>query len=223
MSKLSWSHSRLDTYKTCPAMFYHKYVAKDAVQSEQHPTTLWGIKVHAAIEARIKEGTPLPPNMDAYRDRVELIANLPGIQAETRFGLDDAWGAAPYFGPTTRGRAIVDALWMTPCATEIGVWDWKLGKYRGDKGQANINAVHLFAAYPQVTTIRTQFVYFAANVTEDKVFTRDKFSEYVAPIATTVTRMNSHKAPTDWVRMPSGLCFYCEATACPFNKLGQRR
>ncbi|PZO72289.1 MAG: hypothetical protein DI640_13020 [Sphingomonas taxi] len=214
---MSWSHSRLQTYKVCPKQFYHMYVAKDVRDDgPKHPTTVWGEEVHKAIEYYINADIPLPPNMQQYAPWATLAKQLPNARAEVRLGVSVSWQPTEFFAPDVWGRCIVDVYSVD--GNEAAAVDWKLGKYRGDTGQAAVNAVMMFAANPEVTKVTTQFIYLAARKVDTQHFVRDKLAEYVEPTIDVIRQIETCRANDAWHPTPSGLCGYCPVTRCQFNK-----
>lgn len=216
--RTQWSHSRLQTFEQCPRRYYHQYVAKDVQDTQVHPNTVWGSQVHEAIERRIKTGEPLPANMQQYSPAVELVANLPGVEAEVRYAITMDWRRTDFFSPDVWGRAIIDVLYFTPDGTTAAVWDWKLGKYRGDTDQARVNALMLFTTNPGLQTVHTQFTYLKEGKVDKQHFTRDQLPVYAEPTLETLRKINLCLDNDAWHPTPSGLCAWCPVTRCQFNR-----
>lgn len=215
---VQWSHSRLQNFEQCPRRFYHEAILKDCKQETIHPTTLWGQQVHKAIELRINEGTPLPDNMVQYAQQAEMAASLPSVKAEVQFAITTSWTQTDWFSADVWGRAILDVLSFLPDGNTAYIGDWKLGKYRGDTGQARVNAFMLMATNPDIKTVHTQFIYLAANKVDTQTFTRDKLPQYVEPTLETIRRIEVCNDNGEWPATPSGLCAYCPVTRCQFNR-----
>lgn len=216
--KISWSHSRLQTFEQCPRRFYHECVVRDCKQEATHPTTIWGQEVHKAAELRVKDGTPLPANMAQYAPVVDILASLPRVQAEVQFAVNERWERTEWTAADTWGRAIIDVLYIDYGGRMAYVADYKLGKYRGDTGQARVNALMLMMTDPGIDTVHTQFLYFAAKKVDTNTFTRDKLPQYAELTLEVLRRIETCNASNAWHATPSGLCAYCPATRCQFNR-----
>lgn len=217
--QIPWSHSRLDTFGVCPKRFYHQYVAKDVQEGEPHPVAVWGSEVHKAAELLVKDGTPMPENMKQYEPVVQTLAAIPGVQAEVQFAVNSNWQVVDWFSSEAWGRAIIDVLAFEDGGRTAGVWDYKLGKYRGKTDQARVNAFMIMAAMPQVEQVHTQFLYLAAKKVDTSVFTRDRLAEYMEPTLETLRQIRVCQENDAWHATPSGLCGYCPVTRCQFNKV----
>lgn len=215
---IQWSHSRLQTFEQCPRRFYHECIVKDYKSESNHPTTIWGQQVHKAAELRIKDGTPLPENMAQYAPVVEALAALPGVQAEVQLAVNASWKQTGWVAEDTWGRAVIDVLYVNHAERMAYVADYKLGKYRGNTGQDRVNALLLMATDPEIDTVHTQFLYFAANKVDTNTFTRDKLSQYAEPTLEVLRRVQSCEDSGTWPPTPSGLCGYCPVTRCQFNR-----
>lgn len=211
---VSWSYSRLNTFENCPKRFHHQYVLQDTVEGAPHPAAAWGSQVHEAIEHNIRHGTPLPDNMQEYAVYADLAKQLPNVEAERKLAIDVNW--QPTSWKTAWGRAIADVFSVH--GDRAIVWDWKTGKYRGPTLQASINALMVFATYPEVNRVDTNFVYFKAKLPEDDVFMREDIPEIAKPVTDVLGRIAQCEARNEWGHKPSGLCGYCPVTSCQFNK-----
>ena len=77
MTLPAWTFSQLEKFENCPRQFYHVRVKKDVVEPSTE-ATLWGGRVHEAMEYRIKDGTPLPEGMTQWEGLATKISNMAG-------------------------------------------------------------------------------------------------------------------------------------------------
>lgn len=77
MKPLAWSYTALTAYETCPRQYYRTRVRKDIVQ-EFGEEAKWGDFVHKALEARLKDGTPLPDTIAKFEPMARRIESAPG-------------------------------------------------------------------------------------------------------------------------------------------------
>ena len=77
MKTIAWSYTALTAYETCPRQFYRTRVKKDVV-SEMGEEAKWGDMVHKKLEARLKDGVALPPELAKYEPLVAKLDAAPG-------------------------------------------------------------------------------------------------------------------------------------------------
>lgn len=117
----SWTYSQQDAFLSCAYRYYRTKVLRDIVEP---PTehTVWGQKVHTALENRVKDGTPLPDGMTHWEPLVAKIVALPGEKlVETKLAVDSAFQPTEWSGSWCRG--IADLLIVD--GDKAAVLDWK--------------------------------------------------------------------------------------------------
>lgn len=210
---VAWTFSQLEKYTNCPKQFYHLRVAKDFTDP---PTehTIWGEKVHSAMEWRVAEDKPLPPEMQQWEPIAAKLAALPGRKlAEYQFAVDDAFQPAPWDKAWSRG--IVDLVTITD--KWAGVFDYKTGK-RKPSDQNALYAGYVFAKYPDVQKIDTAFVWLKERKLDKQSFTRKDIPLIWGKFLPTVRKLTLSHANNQWPARPSGLCrAWCAVTSCPHN------
>jgi hypothetical protein len=219
--KLSWSHSSLSTYETCPRQFYHQKIAKDTVETI-HPNTTYGLLVHEAMEKLGKDGTPLPQEFSAHQVTADNVAALAkaatNVRYEHQMGVKKDGSPCGFFDPDVYGRAIADVLMVYEPTNNSLIWDFKLGKYRGKTNQAVINAYHVFAAEPEVELVHTVFDYMTAGVKDTNTFRRENIVRDFAPVQKLVTDLENSVVYENFPQRRNGLCKdWCSAVKCPLN------
>ena len=77
MEQIQWSFSSLKDFIGCPKRYQEVKVLKNY---EFQPTaaTTYGNKVHAALEAYVKDGAELPANYKQYQGYADGIIDIPG-------------------------------------------------------------------------------------------------------------------------------------------------
>lgn len=221
MSKIAWSHSRLETYKNCPWRFYKQYVIKDTFDKFEHPAALWGKQVHTAIEEYVRDGVAMPSNMIQYERYAVLAGKMPNVEVERKFAVNNLWEPAEWQSDVTWGRAIADVFGYRE--RTAGIIDWKTGKYRGESNQAAINALMVFANYPDIDVVKTSFYYFKEGINDKDTFKREDIAEIARPTLLTISAINQSEELNAWPMKPSGLCGYCPVTSCQYNTVATRR
>lgn len=75
--KKAWSYSALTAFETCPRRFQLTRVTKQ-VRESQTKATVWGNKVHKALEDFARSGKPLTPDLEKYAKYVKKIQSYEG-------------------------------------------------------------------------------------------------------------------------------------------------
>jgi hypothetical protein len=216
MTLPAWTFSQLEKFETCPKQFYHVRVAKDIVEP-QTEATLWGSRVHTAMEDRIRDGTPLPEGMEQWEGFAKQICAMPGEKlAEEKMALDKSFQPADWDNAWTRGIADMLIVHGNKAAT----LDYKTGK-RKLTHQLMLYAAYTFAYYPEVETVTTGFVWLRDKKIDRETFTRADIPTIWGTFLPKVRKLEIAYEKDKWMARPSGLCRnYCSVKSCEFN--GQR-
>jgi hypothetical protein len=214
MTLPAWTFSQLEKFETCPKQFYHVRVAKDIVES-QTEATLWGSKVHTAMEDRIRDGTPLPEGMEQWEGFAKQICAMPGEKlAEEKMALDKSFQPAEWDNAWTRGIADMLIVHGNKAAT----LDYKTGK-RKLTHQLMLYAAYTFAYYPEVETVTTGFVWLRDKKIDRETFTRADIPTIWGTFLPKVRKLEAAYEKDKWMARPSGLCNgWCPVKSCEFYK-----
>lgn len=209
----AWTYSQLEKYQTCPKQFYHLRIARDFTDP---PTehTVWGEKVHSAMEYRIAEGTPLPEGMTQWEAIAAKLESIKGTKyVEHQLAVSKSFAPAPWGDAWSRG--IIDLLIVN--GKSAAVFDHKTGK-RKPSNQLSLYAAYTFAHFPEVETVTTAFVWLKERKLDKETFTRVDIPHIWQNFLPTVRKIEiSHESST-WPARPSGLCrAWCSVTTCPHN------
>ena len=106
--KQAWSYSALTSYETCPRRFQLTRVTKQVVEP-QTTATLWGNKVHKALEDFANGKKPLPEDMQEYGKYVRKIQSYEGKRiVEERVALDSKLRPTTWMAKDVWVRGIID-------------------------------------------------------------------------------------------------------------------
>ena len=214
MNLPAWTFSQLEKFETCPKQFYHVRVAKDVIEP-QTEATLWGSRVHTAMEDRIRDGTPLPEGMEQWEGFAKQICAMPGEKlAEEKMALDKSFQPADWDNAWTRGIADMLIVHGNKAAT----LDYKTGK-RKLTHQLMLYAAYTFAYYPEVETVTTGFVWLRDKKIDRETFTRADISTIWGTFLPKVRKLEIAYEKDKWIARPSGLCNgWCPVKSCEFYK-----
>lgn len=210
---MPWTFSHLDAFETCPRQFYEVRVAKN-YKDARNEHNIWGDEVHKALEARIKQGTPLPDTMEKWEGIASKIMAMPGTKyAERRMALDANFQPTEWEKAWTRGIVDVDITH----GSVGGVFDWKTGK-RKLTNQLKLYALYKMAYNPEIEQVVTGFVWLKDRKIDKEVVTREEVPVIWNKFLPTVRKLESAHERGAWPPRPNGLCQkYCPVTGCEFN------
>ncbi len=217
MANFSWSHSRLKSYSDCPLRFYRTKVERSIVEPDTEQI-LWGNRVHKAFEDNIRENKPLEPELSRYDKILSQFRSIPGEHfAERKFAVDSSYQPTDFESDKAWCRCITDLFVLNgdiACA-----FDWKTGKPKTDHDQLELNALLIFAHYPEVVEVKTAYVWLKDRKLTKFNFKRSgpgapSWARYITQVG---FMQNSYKN-NFWPARKSGLCKnYCPVTTCKHN------
>jgi CRISPR/Cas system-associated exonuclease Cas4 (RecB family) len=209
----AWTYSSLDKYLTCPKQYYHLRIVRD-VKEPPSEQTIWGEKVHKALEDFIQHSKKLPDDMSHWTGFMEKIRRLNGTKhTEMKLSVDVNFQPCEWDHAWSRG--IVDLLVINK-DTALVV-DYKTGK-RKPSDQLSLYAAYVFAHYPEVNTVTTAFVWLKDRKVDKETFTRDDIAAIWQRFLPVVTKINASLDTNKWPARPSGLCRqWCYVLTCEHN------
>ena len=210
----AWTFSQLEKFETCPRQYYHVRVKRDIVEPPTE-ATMWGERVHTAMEHRIKDGTPLPEGMTQWEGLAKKLAAMPGTKmCEQQMALDRDFRPCDWKSAWTRG--IADLLVVN--GASAATLDYKTGK-RKLTHQLMLYAGYTFATYEQVNTVTTGFVWMRDKKIDKEIFTRDQVPMIWQTFLPKVRKLENAYDRDSWPCRPSGLCKgWCPVKSCEFYK-----
>jgi hypothetical protein len=219
----SWSYSKLKNFRTCAYRHQQIDLDKNFVE-EQDPNgpLAWGNAVHAALAATLGNGVPLPAHMRPYQKWVEKIKNRSGkLYVEQKYAIDRNFQKTEYFAPNVWFRGIADAVVID--GTVGVVSDFKTGKLVVDSVQLMLMAQCLFAHFPELQRVGSEFIWLAEDAMTPEVYTRQDVAHGWIGLLDHVAEMENAFKTKVYPKKPSGLCRnYCPVRDCEFYKRGGR-
>lgn len=209
----SWTYSSLDKFLTCPKQYYHLRVAKDYVDPPSEHT-IWGEKVHAALEDYVKDGKDLPDEMSKWQGIVDKLCKLPGEKfTEQKMSIDRNFQPCDWDKAWTRG--IIDLLVVNKKTALVA--DYKTGK-RKPSDQLWLYALYVFAHYPSVESVHTVFVWLGTRKIDKETVHRRDIAQAWQRFLPAVNRLEISYEKDSWPAKPSGLCRqWCPVLSCTHN------
>jgi hypothetical protein len=220
----SWSYSKLKNYEDCPKRHYNVDVIK-AFKQEEGEQLLWGNAVHKAMAARCAKNTPLPKPMENFEKWAARVVTTPGnLLVEQQLAIDSDFSATRWFDSDAKAaglkpawyRSIADVIKIKgPVA--LGV-DWKTGKVIDDTPQLALMAACIFAHYPKVMSVRTEFVWLKEDAKTREDFQRNGMAAIWNALWPRIEALKHAHETLDYPAKPGYLCRrYCPVSTCPHN------
>lgn len=213
----AWSYSSIKAFDQCPRKYYHTRVAKDVVD-KPGPEAQYGTDVHAAAEAFVKSGAPIPKKYGYMEPIVTKLNNLPGTKyTELKLGLkkvDYLYQPCDFYAHDVWWRGVADFVVVD---NHLGrSVDYKTGKNTryADLKQVDLVAGALFVHFPQLMQIKSALAYVVADELITKTHVVTEKSNYLSVFDSQLAALESAIGSGVWNAKPSGLCGWCPVTSC---------
>jgi hypothetical protein len=213
----SWSYSSIKTFDQCPKKYFHLKVVQD-VKDEGNEASRYGNGAHAAAEAYIKDGTPIPDTYAIMRPVVEALSKFPGDKhTELRLGIkrtDNGFEPCGFFDKDVWYRGIVDLLIVKGKTAYL--IDYKTGKNAkyADMKQLDLMAGAVFIHFPNVVRIKSGLAFVVSNEFPKKNHVRENLNQYLAVFDDQLDQLEAAMDNGIWNAKTSPLCGWCPVTTC---------
>lgn len=210
----AWSYSKLKNFETCPRR--HKAIDLDkAFKEEESDELMWGNQVHKFLADYISKDTPLPvhmrPDLQYYADMGKRVQGERYV--EQKYAITKDFTQTGYFNKDVWFRGIADVVGIRgPVAI---VLDWKTGKIVEDSVQLTLTAACIFAHFPEVQAVRTEFVWIKHQASTRVNIMRSGMPAFWAGLLPRVHVMKHAVDTNNFPPKPSGLCRrWCVVSSC---------
>lgn len=211
--EFAWSFSKLNSYETCPKRYYEVDVARAYAESPNE-SMQWGDSVHKALAAAAV-GAELPPTMKSFQKWIDEILGGDGeIFVEQKYAVSRNFEPRPWSGvPDIWYRGIADVVKVNgPVALAR---DYKTGKIKPNSVQLMLMAQCIFAHFPAVRKVRTEFIWLADDATTPEDYSRTDVADAWIALYPRVTALETANKTQSFPPKPGGLCkSYCPVTSC---------
>lgn len=220
----SWSYSKLKNFRACPKRHYNVDIAK-TYKEEEGEQLRWGNHLHSEF-ARYLDGreTDLPLDLSQHRVMLKRYRDAPGDKhVELKLAITADLQPCEFFDRKVEPwyRGVVDFLLIKgPVAAAL---DWKTGKIVEDSEQLGLTAAMIFAHFPQVQAVRTEFVWLKEDAITRADYKPESMTEFWGKLLPDVNVMKRAHETQEYPPRPNGLCkSYCPVTSCPYHGKGAR-
>lgn len=221
----AWSYSRLKNFESCPKRHWHVDLKKD-VKEEESEALQYGNVVHEILAQRIAKGTELPPfhkpTLEPWVDRVftfngkDVREHGAKVLVEQKFAITKDFGSCEFFDRAAWFRGVGDVIWLLGPLGYIG--DWKTGKIVEDSVQLALTAQCLFAHYPALQLVRSQFMWLKEDATTTADLKRSDMPALWAKLWPRIEALQRAHDETSYPPKPGRLCRrWCPVSQCPHH------
>ena len=216
---IPWSYSSLGNFENCAYQYYEVRIAKTTprkVYSEADE----GVKKHAAIEAYLKKEQGLDDiSLRKLVDKtLSAYPNTDYYKYEHKLAITKDRNPCDWDAPECYHRGILDVLYVDPDSPTAGIFDWKNGTVNEYSEQLKSNSIMVFAHYPHVNTVHTEYVWMKFGKTTPGKNFRDFSDAAWDKFVVRVNRMERALENNNWPKRPSGLCKkHCPVHTCEHN------
>lgn len=220
----SWSYSKMKNYLACP--FRHQQVDLLKNYTDQSAALTWGNEVHDSLaRACGPNREPLPATMGEYVPWVVKYASpgIPGeLKIEQQLAITKDFQPTTWFGANAWLRVKVDLLRIhAPVGLSV---DWKTGKLQHDSRQLMISTQCVFAHYPEIHRVKTEFAWLKDDAVTPEYFSRKTIVNEWPPVLDIVKQMEHAYNTGTYPPKPGPFCReWCPVKSCEHNGKFQRR
>ena len=213
---VAWSHSALNTFRTCPKKYWHEKIKKDVPFTESDASR-YGKEVHKAFELYIAKGTKLPFGLKQYTPYLEKFKTAKGQKlVEQRLAVTREFLPTGYFDKDVWFRGQADLIILH--GAHAVVVDWKTGKYKNDFDQLDLMAAGVFCLDPDIQTIDAMFWWTQGREHTMKSYNREDAKDIWGRFIPIVKRLELAVSTTDFPATTNGLCKkWCAVKSCPYQ------
>ena len=208
---LTHSFSSIKMYENCPKRYYHQRIRKE-VQDKGSDATIYGERIHEALEHRLESKVDLPKESEGYEvlcRGIEKTARGGTLLVEQKLTLSEDLTPTGWWDGDAWVRSILDVL-VLHNDTAV-VMDWKTGKRRPDFTQLELFALQVFSHFPDIDKVKSSFLWLKDMQMDSKTYYRDELGSMWGKLLQRISRIEQSLAHDKWPPKPSGLCNYCPA------------
>lgn len=214
---IALSYSRLSTFESCERKFAYLYVDK-SVKDQDNEFTIYGTRVHEALEKYGRGDAPLTPETEKYKGVMDAMLSKPGDKYfEYQMALTPDFRPCDWFASDVWLRGIADVLIVNGAKAFVG--DHKTGKVKDNPTQLKLFACMVMEHFPEVQEVKTAFIWLGHNQITDQKFRRSMLLDMWASLMPRMIAVQDAVEHGVFRSKPTGLCNWCPARGvCPDRK-----
>jgi hypothetical protein len=212
----SWSYSKLKNFRTCPWRHYNVEVVKSVKEAEGE-SLRYGNTLHDVFAKRLRDKAPFPAGFSQFEAAAQRIEAAPGtLMVEQKLAIRRDFSACGWFADDAWFRAIADvAVISPPVAVAI---DFKTGRILEDSEQLSLMAACVFAHWPDVHAVRTEFWWLKDDAVTRCDIRRSDLAQIWSGVMPAVQELQLAYETNNFPPKSSGLCKrHCPVSGCKFH------
>lgn len=202
--RFTWSYTALTQFETCP----NQYAAQrywEQTKQEDTEATIWGKRVHKALEDYVRDGVPLAEDFKPYKKWADTIICMPGeVSCELQFCINTDCEVVDWFAEDAWGRGVIDLLKVNGKEAFIG--DWKTGKVKNDETQLKLFAYFTSLLHPEIEWYNCRNMWLKFDTATGFKMHRDELPAVWDGIRSRVNKVMQCWELQNFPCSPSGLC-----------------
>ena len=218
----TWTYSKLKNVEDCPRRHYELDIARNYKDGESEEL-VWGNYVHAELAKACSTGNKLPAELEPYQKWVDRVRrwNKGKLYVEQKYAITKTFEKSNWKAPAVWMRAIADVVYVEPPVAVT--LDWKTGKILDNPVQLGLVAQCVFAMFPDVQIVASEYVWLKEDTTSGENFKREDMKYLWSKLLPRVNDYEQRIATQRFEPKPGGLCKrYCPVTSCPHHGKGSR-
>lgn len=213
MIRKSFSYSALKDFKGC-ARRYHAVKVLKLYPFTDTEATLYGKRVHTALEEYVRDGKPLPEGLTQFQAAADSIIKIPGTKyCEHQMAITADKTPTTFMAKDVWIRGIADVLIVD--GDKARVLDYKTGSAKyPDKDQLELMALMTFIHFPEVNTVKGGLLFLHHNKLVKGEYKRENMEKLWGKWHEGADQLDAAFANDTWHPNPTPLCGWCPCEHC---------
>lgn len=169
-----------------------------------------GTRKHKSFEDRLKEGTPLLPELAKHEAKCKAILDSGfEVKTEEELAITKELEPCDWWHQDAHLRVKADVALYTE--TTAAVLDWKTGKRSPKPFQLELGALAQWIHYPKIKSTRAAFLWIKEDASDEYEYDRDKdYARILNKLNMKVQRVEEALVEDVWQAKPGYQCNWCE-------------
>lgn len=232
MQKIAWSWSRLEKHEQCPKLFHGLNITKEIKRDNDNPIFVRGREAHSASEVAMQnllQGREMGLPDTVYPEKPVPVGKVgplllklhegehwDKIYTEQQLAFTEAMQRVGWFSkhPPVWLRVGLDLIAIDTVKRHAFIVDYKTGKYRHvehGRGQLALFAVAAFAAYPEVDTVKTCYLWLDHGKKTVQNYSRADYAQLLQEFGGRSELIQLCNESGNWPAKENSLCKWCPA------------
>lgn len=196
-------------FEGCPKRYHAIAVAKTH-KSEDSEASLDGTRKHKSFEDRLRDGTPLLPELAKHEEKCKAILESGFVvKPEEELSITKELEPCDWWHRDAFLRVKADVALYSE--TTAAVLDWKTGSRRPKPFQLELGALAQWIHYPKIKSTKAAFLWIKEDTSDNYEYDREKdFERILNKLNMKVERIEEALVEDVWQAKPGYHCNWCE-------------